>query len=141
MRRLDIKRISKEDFDQEDQPLIDKLAYAINSGFEQIQAGLDGQLDFRNLNQQVVTLDVTTDATGVPTILTQWRSTLLTSVLGTQVIAATNQTAPQNMPTGTPFVSFSQINGNQVKVNKITNLQPNERYTLTLIVYGRNLPS
>lgn len=138
MRRLDIKRIIKEDFPSDQQELVDKLAYPINSGFEQIQRGLDGQLDFSNFNQEIISLDVTVNASGIPTVLTQYRSTLKSSVIGNQVIAAANQTVPQNSPTGTPFITFAQ-NNTQIRVNKITNLQPNERYILTLISYGKNL--
>lgn len=140
MRRLDLKRIIKEDFPSEYQEVIDKLAYPINSGFEQIQRGLDGQLDFANLNQEVINLDVTVNASGEPVVLTQYRSTLRTTVLGNSVIGASNLSVPQNTPTGQPFITFAQ-NGNQIRVNKITNLQPNERYLLTVISIGKNLPT
>ncbi len=134
----DLKRINKEDFEKEMQDTIDKLAYPINSFFEQTRSLFDGRIDFRNLNQEIITVDVTTNASGVPNIITQYKSNLKTRVAGHTCINALNKSNALNTPTGTPFISFS-LNSPLIIITKVTNLQPNEKYTLTLISYGESI--
>jgi hypothetical protein len=135
-----IKRIIKEDFESDEQDMIGKLAEPINSFAEKVKQALNGSLDFNNLNQQVIQLTVSVDSTGIPIILTQYKSTIKTRVIGHSCIAAVNESIPQNSPINTPFISFTQ-NGELVKINKITGLQTNQRYLLTVISIGANIPS
>ncbi len=131
----DVKRINKEDFAKEMQSTIETLAYPINSFMEQTKSALDGNLDFRNFNQEIINIDVTTDADGIPNIITQYKSNLKTRVIGHTCISALNKNSPLNTPTGTPFITYV-LNTPLIRLTKVTNLQANEKYTLTLISIG-----
>jgi hypothetical protein len=132
--RIDVKRITKEDFDSDSQKLIDKLAYPLNSFMEQVQSALDGNINFQNLNREVKKIDVIT-VSGVPVLTTQYKTDLNTRVLGHNCIAATNNTDASNYPTTSPFINFVQ-NGSLVRIVYISGLQDNEQYTLVLESIG-----
>lgn len=135
-RRLDVKKISKEDFEEEYQELIDRLAFPLNSFMEQTRNALDGNLDFNNINQEVVSLDISVDVNGIPKIITKYASNLNTRVIGHQVIAAVSVNNPTTVfATNQPFINFIQ-NANLVTINKVTGLPVDERFRLTVISVG-----
>lgn len=132
----DFRRIDKADFDKDIQDSIDKLAFPLNSFMEQTRTALQGNLDFTNINQQIISLTVTVDATGIPTQKTQYRSTLKSKVAGNICIAAFNVTNPTHFPTTAPFISFN-INENIITILNITGLQANEKYQLSILSVGQ----
>jgi len=130
-----IKKIQKEDFEKDDQDLIEKLAYPMNSFMEQVKSALDKNLDYNNINRELIVKTDTVDTNGRPTIETKFRSSLRTRVAGVQCINALNLTAPAIYPVSQPFLSTTQ-SGTLVTVNNITGLQANNKYQLTLISEG-----
>ncbi len=132
----DIKRIQKEDFEAEMRDTIDKLAYPLNSFMEQTKSALDGNLDFTNINQELITVDVTVDTDGIPTIVTKFKSTLNTKCAGVTCINALNLTSASTYPDGAPFCSTTESSG-IVTINHVTGLQANNKYRLTLLSVGR----
>lgn len=105
---------------------------------EQTRAALDGNLDFSNLNQEIINLNVTVDVNGIPLIVTQYKSNLNTKVLGHVVIAATNLVSPLNTPTSGPFISFVLKTPPLIQINSISGLQANETYNLVFISIGQS---
>jgi hypothetical protein len=133
--RISVKRIITEDFPEDSQETVEKLAVSLNFFMEQVTQALDKRLDFKNLNRELKTLVVTVDGDGVPAILTQYKSGLSSRVAGHNCINAINTTTPANIPSSSPFISFVQ-NNDLVRINFITGLTPNEVYTLTLECIG-----
>lgn len=134
-RLIDVKRITVEEFAAEDRPLIEKIAFPINSFFEQVRNALNKNIDFNNLNQEIIKLDVIVESNGVPNTLTRFKSNLKTGVQGLICIAAINRSNASTRPTGAPFITFAQ-NENLVTIQHITGLQSGEKYGLTLISIG-----
>ncbi len=134
-RAPDRKLLNKEDFDSDDRDLVEKIAGLYNTFVEQTAAVLNKSVDFQNLNQEPITLEVSTNASGIPITSTQFKSNLKSRVLGLSVINAINLTNSLNTPTAQPFISYVQ-NNDLVKVNKVVGLQPNERYRLTVLSIG-----
>jgi hypothetical protein len=129
------KRLIIEDFPEKDRNLVAKLAYPINSTFEDILNVLNKNLTIEdNLTINKKDFTVTVDANGVPIVNTVILSGLNSSCVGMQVIKAINSTNPTISPTGTPFITFSDNSG-QITISKITNLQANNKYTLRVILY------
>ena len=135
MKLNDIKRIRTEDFEQEDRDLIGKLAFALNPFLEQISAAFNKNIDFENLNQEVLAMTVEVDATGVPKTLTDLKSSLKSRVSGLQVIKAVNLEGDGTFLTSAPFITFTLV-GNLIRVQHVTGLPANKRYNLTMISYG-----
>ena len=124
-----IKRLAKEDFPSDDQKLIEKLAYPINSFFEQTRNALNRSLDFNNLNQEIITLLVTVDATGKPKIQTRFKSNLNTRLQGMTCVRAENVNNPGTPPDNTPFATWIQ-SGNVVTINNVKGLPANTQFRL-----------
>lgn len=131
----DIKRIQKEDFEEDDQEMIEKLAYPINSFMEQTRSLFDKNIDNTNLNQEIIVLVVTVNASGIPTTQTRYKSSLKTKVAGVSCINYTNVSSPGVYPTGGISIGTTQ-SGTLITINHITGLQANNKYQLTLLSYG-----
>lgn len=130
------KRIYKQDFQQEDQNLVEKLSYSINSGFDIVYEALNKRLTFDdNFNSNIVTFNVTVNATGVPTLNGVFRTSVSGSITGLVVIKAVNQTNNKIYPTSSPFISFTQ-NSSNVTINNITGLQAANSYQITVLIIG-----
>lgn len=129
-----LKRIVKEDFDQEDQPLIDKLAFSLNPFLEQVVSAFDKNLDFDNLNQAFVTVDTEVNNLGVPKLKLELKSQLKTRVRGMLCVSAQNLT-DTTFPTSAPFITYT-VNNGIITFNNITGLPANKKFRLSLILIG-----
>ena len=137
MAKLDnVKRIVKEDYDNKYHGLIDKLAFVLNSFMEQVTAQLNGNLDFSNLNRNLVTFKITVDSTGAPKGDGLVRTDVL-GVKGATIIKATNKTTTSLFPTTQPFLSFtSGPNSQSIKITNISGLQADNKYELVVEFIG-----
>lgn len=118
----DIKRLVREDFSDENQMIIDKIAFSLNPFMEQVVSALTKNINIDNLAQEIKTFNVTTNSTtGVPNQEISFTTSLTSSIQGIQCIRADNQTRPDVYVTTAPFVSFT-TNGRQITINNITGL-------------------
>lgn len=131
----DFKRIAKEDFKSENRALVEKLALPINSFFEQVRNALNKNIDFENLNQQVLTINIRVDANGKPVVLSKFKTEINGRAQGIQCIKAVNTTNPGTYPTGTPWISYNELS-NLITILNVTNLQAGDVYQLTLLIIG-----
>ena len=135
MKLNNIKRIRSEDFSQDDYELVSKLSFALNPFLEQISTIFNKNIDFDNLNQEVINLTVEVDANGSPKTQTQIKSNLKSKVRGMVCIRAQNLENDGTYPTNTPFITFNQAS-NLLTVLNVTGIPANKRYALTLIAIG-----
>lgn len=130
------RRINKNDYDKQYQPIVEKIANSINIAFDNILEAFNKKVDLAN-NIACTVTDVQTvvDNSGNPTISTSFKiSSTTIKVIGCQVINATNNTNSSVIPTGQPFINFSQ-NNNIININNITNLTAGNNYTLKVIAW------
>lgn len=129
----DLKRIAKEDFAAQYQDLVDKLAFPLNSFMEQTRNLFTKNIDFQNLNQELITLRVQTDENIKPLAKPAFKSTLTTKVRGIVVLSA-SIVANGNISyiQQAPFISFSQ-NNNIISVDNISGLAAETTYDLLLL--------
>lgn len=134
MAKLDnVRRILPQEFPEEDQETVTKLANVINYFMTQTFDVINGRLDYENINKQVVTFDVVVDSKGNP--VQSLNFTAESGAIGGVVLNARNLTNTSVYPTSQPFVSFNAIQQNKLyKVNNISGLQANNRYRITLEV-------
>jgi len=128
----DIKRISIEDFPQEYKPLVEKLAFPLNSFMEQIRNLFDKNIDFSNLNQELITLKVQTNENSKPLSNLTFKSALRNKVRGIVVLSANITSSNNTFPSQAPFISFSQ-NLSTVTISNISGLAPETTYELLLL--------
>lgn len=135
MKLNNIKRIIKEDFAKDDREFVDKLSFVLNPFLEQIANIFNKNIDFDNLNQEVITFTVDLDTNGLPKTQTQVKITLKTRIKGLVVINALNLTNDGTFPSGCPFITYS-ISGDLLTVQHVTGLPANKRYNLSAVVIG-----
>lgn len=132
-----IKRLVKEDFEKEDQPLVDRLAFALNPFLEQVSAAFSKGIDDDNLNQQSIFVEVEVNAQGVPKAPLQIKidtSILKTRLKGHDIIFAQNLT-DGTFPTGRPFLTYNVVNG-LINVQHVAGLPADKRFRLSVILIG-----
>jgi len=130
MARLNnVQRIIIEDFQDEDRDTVSKLANILNYFMTQTTDVINGRLDYENINKQLVTIDVTVDASGKPLQTTNF--TAQAGLSGGTVLRAQNLTNSAVFPTAQPFISFSPVQSGLYRVSNISGLQPNNKYRLT----------
>lgn len=136
MKVSNIKRIIQEDFDQKDQELVRKLGFALNPMLEQLTQAFDKNIDFDNLNQQIVTIKVRADIDGiVPDGYSEFTHALKTRPKGMICVSAIPED-DSSYATSAPFVTYGFRNGsyNQVVIKHISGLQADKVYTISLLV-------
>lgn len=138
MKLSQLTRIVEEDFPQESRDIIQKLARALNPFLEQISQAMTKNIDYDNLNRELITFTVTVDSNGVPIGTNELKHNLKTKPKGFLCISARNVSGNIGYPTGTPFVSFdfTQNDNSVIKVNNVSGLPTNVKFELTLEVIG-----
>ena len=134
----EFKRLVREDFSGDDQALVEKLAFTINPALESISQALNKNLTFEdNINSQIRDIEVKTH----PSVLgrlspsVSYKSTLKGNTKGLVCIRAENIDNPSTYPTGQPFISYSENNG-QISILNVTGLQLNSKYKLKILAIG-----
>lgn len=131
MRLPGLKRLVKEDFAGEDQELIDKIGFIINSSFEPLYAALNRNITIGdNLNQQLQDVTVKVNALGTPINTIQIKYLLTSSCKGLHVIRCTPT------PTAAPWTTWEQTSSSLLTITNIKGLEANKEYTLRFILIG-----
>lgn len=135
MKLKSYRRLITQDFEEEDQKLIEQMSSPINNAFNELYFTLNGRTSLRdNLFCTIKEIEIIVDANGKPNVTTSFILDKQGQVIGTDVLDAKNLTNSALFPTGKPFISFIQ-NGNSVIINNITNLQANNRYFIRVIAF------
>jgi hypothetical protein len=127
------RRLSAEDYEQEYQALVEKIGYVINDHMRNVTDLVNGTIDFDNLAFDSLPFSLTVDSNGTPVGNNQV-NVGRTGVTGLQVIRA----LPSNgtsFATSQPFISFTDLGNNLIRIDRVTGLQANVQYTMRMIVY------
>jgi hypothetical protein len=128
------KRLVKEDFDVDQQPLIEKLATVFNLFQEQVYSGFNNNITLaENLSAMTTSITIKVDALGQPITSGQIKYTLKSRLSGAQVLSATSR--DNSLLAGAPFLVYS-LSGNIITIKQITGLLPNVEYNLSIVFYG-----
>lgn len=135
MKLSNTRQIRAEDYDDEYTDLITQLGSVLNSFMQEVVELTDGRIDFENLNQNIKTFDITVNSSGVP-IQTPFKVGLgKTGIRGIQVINTYNLTNSTGYPTSQPYINFTPIGGDLIRIQSVTGLLPNQKYQLTILIY------
>lgn len=138
MKLNQLTRIVEEDFPQESRDVIQKLARALNPFLEQIGQVMSKNIDYDNLNRELLTYTVTVDSSGKPIDSTELKHNLKTKPKGFNCISARNLKGTSEIPSGTPFITFSYTGDNFsiLKITGVSGLPPNVKFELLLEIIG-----
>jgi len=134
MKVTNIKRLNKDDFDKEYHSLIDRLSFALTPFMEQVTSAFNKNIDFDNLNQEIINLETQVDNTGKPTINTEIKNPLKTRLKGIYCVSAQNLT-DNTLLTGAPFIVYT-VESNMIRISQITGLPAGKRFNLSIILIG-----
>jgi len=135
MAKLDaVQRIRPEDFQEDYAQLVEQLGGILNQFMQQVVDLSDNEVDFDNLDQNLIQFDITVDAAG-NTIGTSQINVGKDAPNGMSVIYTQNLTNSQVYPTSQPFISYVRQGNGLVTVNNIAGLPANNKFKLTAIVY------
>lgn len=129
-----IKRIIAEDFDSDYQNLIRQLSFTLNPLLEQLTNAFNKNIDFDNLNQEIIPIQTEVDSSGVPKSTLEVKTTLKTKIKGIMVISAINLTDGALL-VGAPFINYDLITGG-FKIKQVTGIVPNKSYSLSILLIG-----
>jgi len=130
-----LKRITVEEFAEEDQETVGKLAVALNPFLEQVSNAFNKNIDFDNLNQEIIQVEVTVGSDGKPVSPTEVRVSLRTRPRGLVVIRAENLSGTASFPTGTPFITYD-FSGSNVRILHVAGIPAGRKYSLSMLVLG-----
>lgn len=136
------RQVIPEEYEEDIQPTMEKLAYLINPALESLYSVTDGNVDFNNLSWGLVTgLVVRVDANGKPdttsgsnSVVSQFKNTAKKTPIGTSIISATCIDDSSLYPTSAPYMSISVLDTGLINIDNIRGLQPNKRYSLNVIL-------
>lgn len=135
MRMYNKLKINAEDYSEDNQEDIAKLADIYNPFVDELENIINGNIDFENLNQKVFTIDVTVDSSGIPLQGGKFNLSNNNQPKGFLVINAKNLTSNSVFPDSCPFIIFTPTGTGIIQINKITGLPANNKYRLTVISY------
>ena len=137
MKIQSMRRLAREDFQEKDRELVDKLSFSITPILENIILALTKNLNFDNLAWEYSEFVCDTDATGNLLNAVQVRTMVKDRVKGIVCINAQNLTSSAAFVTGAPFIGFSEdlnATGRLLTVTGVTGLRPSSRYRLYVII-------
>ena len=135
MKLNNINQIRSEDYDSDYSNLVEQLAETLNPFMQEVFELADGRINFDNRVENIKKIQITADANGKPLLNDKVNTEKLDGINGIQVVSAFNLTNNTVYPTGQPFISYSVLAGGVIKINNITNIQANNKYQLTLVIY------
>lgn len=127
------KRLVIEDFPQQYQDIIGRVATVLNPMVDQLNIGFNHNIDFLNLNQQRVNVAVTVDASGIPQGVSGVVSHLKTTIVGVEVVNSVN--ANGVFPNAAVQIFFTSTSTG-ITMNKIVGLPAGIPFILTVILQG-----
>lgn len=138
MKLSNFKRIVKENFSEDERPLIEKMGYSINIFAEEVFNLFSKNITIEdNMLQEIKTVEVQVlDSNNmIPKNTLQFKNNLRNALKGVLVINVENLTNSSIFPTGPVQVFFTEAN-NIVTVNRITGLQNEYKYRIKLLTIG-----
>jgi hypothetical protein len=130
-----IKRLTKEGFDEEYHQLVDTLSYSLNPLIDQIVNAFNKNINFDNINQELVSIEATVNASGVPKSELNIKSALKTRINGCVVVNIVNLTNSTALLTGSPFINYD-LATNGIIIKQITGLISDNKYRVSFVLIG-----
>lgn len=132
------KNIISTDYAKQFQSLVAQLSLSLNNGVSVLYTALNNNLTIRdNFLATVSDVLVTVNANGTPINTTAIKLNTTTNVDFIEVGGAINQTNSGVYPLNAPWISGTQ-SGQIYTINNVSGLQPNQQYSLRVILYQQN---
>ena len=128
-----VRRINPQDFSEDNQADIQRLGYILNSFMQEVVDTLNGNVDYDNLSQNLVTFDIEVDSNGKP-IGTDKINVNKVNPQGILVVRVINKSNISLLPDVSPFIFYTPNGTNLITIDKIIGLSPNNKYQLSIVI-------
>lgn len=130
------RRINVGDYPVENQPLVQKLSYSLNSALDSVYDALNKKLTFAdNLKGEMLTLEVRVDSTGTPASILNVSTSIDGEIQGLIPIKVEGVVPSGSNPVYAQagvVVSFTQ-QSKQITITNITGLTSNQLYRIKIL--------
>lgn len=131
------RRIYTQDFPEEYQDFVTKLAESLNINLEFLYQALNKNISLRdNIACTIREVTVVVDSTGTPASQTTFALDNNLPVLGVTALSTINLTNSTGYPTGQPYVAWEFNNQGKFVIRYISSLTPGNTYRLTLSIWN-----
>jgi len=129
------KRLIISDYADEFKGLVESLGYSINSAIESINEAFEKNVTLReNIACTVKDIEVVVkDSTGLLSSKASFKTDVSGSVIGINVINATNL-SDNSLPTSGIFITYTQT-GNSVDISRVIGLPIGKKFSLRIVAY------
>ena len=134
MKLSNINQVRSEDYSEDYEDLVDQLGETLNPFMQEVYELSENRIDFENRVEVLKSIEITVDANGKPT-LNDKVNTGKSSINGTHVIRAINLTNTSIYPTTAPFISFTPLGSGLVRIDHISGLPANSKFSLNIVFY------
>jgi hypothetical protein len=125
-KKIDFKRLAKEDFPSEYHNMLDTLFFPLNSFMEQVRNVLNFD------EKTITTLSFTTNELSGINGQLRFTNQLSTKVRGIITLSLKNNSNSSSLVQTYPFVTFSE-DSNIVTIKSISGLEANTKYDITFM--------
>lgn len=134
----DIRKLQLEDFEEKDREIIEKIA-GIDNGFkDDFVAEFNGNVDFENRRDKLVTFELKVDASGVPIGNAKFAHKVQYPG-GLTVVSVTNLDDPSSTgyPTAHPWIVPKALTAQVIEISKMIGLKVNDKYRINVLVHSK----
>lgn len=135
MRLYNTTKIVASDYPEETQETMDQFGEIYNLFVDEVETILNKNIDFENLNQELITIDIQVDESGKPISGGRVNVANKPQPQGFQVIRAVNLTNQAKYAKSQPFISYAPLGTGITTILNVTGLEANDKYRLWAIVY------
>lgn len=135
MRLYNNTKINASDYPEETQQTMDQFGELYNLFVDEVENILNKNIDFENLNQEMLTIDVQVNDKGIPTLGGRINLPTKPQPKGMQVIRAINLTNTSKYVNSHPFISYVPQGTGIISLLNITGLDAGDKYRITIIIY------
>jgi len=129
-----VKRITIDGVPDEQQATVETIANILNPFMDDVSRILNGGIGSDNVESKIVSFGVKTDPKGALLGVLDVLTGLKRVPYGHSVINIVMTDNANQVPniTNTPFLLYQPLSPTVIRINKILNLMPNSKYTITV---------
>jgi hypothetical protein len=135
MRLYNTTKINASDYPEEDQQTMDQFGEIYNLFVDEVENILNKNIDFENLNQELITIDIQVDSSGKPLSGGRVNVPSKPQPQGFQVIRAVNLSNQSKYVKSQPFISYAPLGTGLTNILNVSGLEANDKYRIWAIVY------
>lgn len=136
MKLPNFKRLTTNDFEEQDKKFVEQLGFCMNDGFQNLYDALNKKLTIDdNFLGALKDVDVRVDANGTPLVSTFVNTGISVVPKAIMVVKADNQTNSNVYPTATPWITWNATTTG-IQIVNVAGIPANNTFKLRILILG-----